>query len=75
MPDGHRADDLAHNITRRVEARLDGEPVFAAGLHPAIAANPCPALPLRANVGGTLSVVWSGDQAYAHTESVALVGT
>jgi sulfur-oxidizing protein SoxZ len=77
METGHRVDSggqrLARDIIRRIEARLDGELVFAADLHPAIAANPYLVFPLRASAGGTLSVAWSGDRGFAHTESVALV--
>jgi sulfur-oxidizing protein SoxZ len=67
METGHRVDGdgqrLPRDIIRRVEARLDGELVFAADLHPAIAANPYVVFPLRVNGGGTLTVDWSGDRA------------
>jgi sulfur-oxidizing protein SoxZ len=46
--------------------------VFAADLHPAIAANPYLAFPLRATVSGTLAVSWLGDGGFNHTQSVAL---
>ncbi len=76
METGFRADGgggvLARNIVRRVEARLDGEPVFAADLHPAIAANPLLAFWLRVDAPGTLEVAWRGDRGFEHRERVAL---
>lgn len=76
METGHRlsstGEKLARDIIRRVEARLDGELVFAADLHPAIAANPYLVFPLRVTAPGTLTVSWSGDRGFAHRESVTL---
>jgi sulfur-oxidizing protein SoxZ len=63
---------LARDLVRRVEARFEGELVFAADLHPAIAANPYLAFPLRATVSGTLAVSWLGDNGFSHSQSVAL---
>jgi sulfur-oxidizing protein SoxZ len=63
---------LARDLVRRVECRFEGELVFAADLHPAIAANPYLAFPLRARVSGTLAVSWLGDNGFSHTQSVAL---
>ncbi len=63
---------LPRDIVRRVEARLDGELVFAADLFPAIAANPYLAFPLRAEATGTLIVSFQGDNGFAHSESAAL---
>ena len=74
METGHRVNALgqrfARDIVRRVEARLDGELVFASDLHPAIAANPYVAFPLLARADGTLTVTWAGDRGFAHTVSV-----
>jgi len=50
-PDGRT---LPRNILRRLEARFEGELVFAADLFPAIAANPYLAFPMRATVSGSL---------------------
>ena len=76
METGHRADGqgrrIARDIVRRVECRLDGELVFAADLHPAIAANPYLVFPLVAQADGTLVVSWAGDRGYAHSASVPL---
>jgi sulfur-oxidizing protein SoxZ len=50
METGYRRDGdgnmLPRDIVRRLEVRLGGETVFAADLHPAIAANPYVAFPL-----------------------------
>lgn len=77
METGHRRDGagrrLARDILRRIECRFEGERVFAAELHAAIAANPYISFPLRAATVGTLSVRWSGDQGFEHSHSVAIV--
>lgn len=76
METGHRADAqgqrVPRDILRRIECRLDGELVFAADLHPAIAANPYIAFPLVAQADGTLVVTWTGDRGFAHSVSVAV---
>ncbi len=63
---------LSRDLVRRVECRFEGELVFAADLHPAIAANPYLAFPLVATVSGTLVVNWLGDNGFSHTQSAAL---
>ncbi len=63
---------LARNLVRRVECRFDGELVFAADLHPAVAANPYLAFPLRATASGLLTVTWQGDGGFSHSESARL---
>lgn len=76
METGYRAGPggqlLPRNIVTRVEARLDGKPVFAADLFPAITANPYIAFSLRAAASGTLVVEFTGDNGFTHRESVAL---
>jgi sulfur-oxidizing protein SoxZ len=76
METGHRADALGRrvprDIVRRVEVRLDGELVFAADLHAAVAANPYFAFPLVAEREGTLVITWAGDRGFGHSASVAL---
>lgn len=75
METGQRADGaggrVPRDIVRRVEARLDGELVFAADLHAAVAANPYLVFPLRAERAGTLVVTWAGDRGFAHREQLA----
>ena len=76
METGHRADAqgrrVPRDIVRRLEARLDGELVFAADLHAAIAANPYVVFPLVVQGPGTLEVTWRGDRGFAHRVSVAV---
>jgi sulfur-oxidizing protein SoxZ len=66
---------LARNLVRRVECRFDGELVFAADLHPAVAANPYLAFPLRVSGSGTLTVSWLGDEGFSHSASARINAT
>jgi sulfur-oxidizing protein SoxZ len=76
METGFRLNDaglvMPRNLVRRVEARFEDEPIFAADLHPAIAANPYLSFWLRAGEGGTLLVRWTGDNGFSHSESVRI---
>ncbi|WP_326537680.1 thiosulfate oxidation carrier complex protein SoxZ [Pseudorhodoferax sp.] len=77
METGYRRDGdgtlLARNIVRRLEVQFDGEPVFAADLHPAVAANPYVAFWLRVDRPGMLLLRWHGDNGFTHDETVPLV--
>lgn len=77
METGYRRDGdgtlLARNIVRRLEVQLDGERVFAADLHPAVAANPYVAFWLRVEKPGVLTLHWRGDQGFSHSETLPLV--
>lgn len=77
METGYRRDGdgqmLPRDIVRRLEVRLAGDLVFAADLHPAIAANPYVAFTLLLQDGGTLELRWTGDKGFVHSESVPLV--
>ncbi len=76
METGYRRDSdgrlLPRDIVRRFEARFGDETVFAADLHPAIAANPYLAFWLRLDEPGPLQLRWSGDGGFEHLETVAL---
>ena len=76
METGYRTDThgrpVPRDILRRFVCRFDGEVVFSAELHPAIAANPYLAFPLRVERAGTLSFTWEGDHGFSQTESVTL---
>jgi sulfur-oxidizing protein SoxZ len=61
---------LPRDIIQRVEARFEGELVFAMDLFPAIAANPYIAFPLLATTSGALVLNFRGDNGYAHSERV-----
>jgi len=60
------------NILRRIEARFEGELVFAADLFPAITANPYIAFPLRATKSGTLVVNIEGEHGASQRETAAI---
>ena len=72
---GSEGQPLPRDLVRRVECRFDGDLVFAADLHPAIAANPYLAFTMRASTSGTLTVTWQGDRGFARSESTALLVT
>lgn len=76
METGHRADSngqvVPRRIIRRFSCRLDGQVVFSAELHPAIAANPLVAFALRAQASGTLEFLWEGDEGFAHRQTATL---
>lgn len=73
METGHRRDGagvlLPRDVVTRFECRLDGALVFAADLHPAVAANPYLAFTLRAERPGELSFRWEGDRGFRHQET------
>ncbi len=76
METGFRSDSdgrvLPRNIIRRFECRFGAELVFAADLHPAIAANPYLSFFVTVSDGGEFNFAWSGDQGFAHRETVGL---
>lgn len=86
METGFRLDSegrtLARNIVRRLECHfqprqsplspLGSELVFAADLHPAVAANPYIAFFVTVREAGEFTFNWSGDEGFAHRESVVL---
>lgn len=59
---------LPRDIVRRFACRYNGELVFAAELHPAIAANPYLAFHTLATESGTLEFEWTGDQGFSQVE-------
>ena len=74
MDSGHRVDAmgrlLPRNIVRRMECHYDGERVFAADLHAAIAANPGISFYTVATRSGAIRVRWWGDQGFEAETSV-----
>ena len=66
METGFRRDALGSRIPRNIltefECLLDGEPVFRAHFHAAVAANPYLAFHLRAQRSGTLLFRWVDQQ-------------
>jgi sulfur-oxidizing protein SoxZ len=67
--DGQR---VPRDLLRRLACRYNGELVFSAELHAAVAANPYVAFHLVAGDGGTLIFTWEGDQGFAQTETVPI---
>ena len=59
---------VPRDILRRFACRYNGETVFSAELHPAIAANPYFAFHLVADQSGTLEFEWQGDHGFAQVE-------
>ena len=83
METGYRrssdGDMLARDLIRRFSCRFvaagkagEGELVFAATLHAAIAANPSLLFHARATASGTFVFSWTGDNGFAQTERSAL---
>jgi sulfur-oxidizing protein SoxZ len=79
METGYRPGDngkiLPRDIIRRFTCHYNDELVFSAELFPAIAANPYIAFHTVATASGTLRFTWEGDNAFRHTESVAITVT
>jgi sulfur-oxidizing protein SoxZ len=63
---------VPRDILRRFTCRYDGEVVFVAELHPAVAANPFLRFSTVATASATLSFTWEGDNGFAHTETRVL---
>jgi sulfur-oxidizing protein SoxZ len=59
---------VPRDILRRFTCRYNGEVVFAADLHSAIAANPYLAFHTVATESGTLEFEWTGDKGFAQAE-------
>jgi sulfur-oxidizing protein SoxZ len=76
METGFRVDangrTVPRDIIRRFSCRYDGEVVFAAELHPAIAANPYLVFSTVATATGTLTFQWDGDNGFTQTETRTL---
>jgi sulfur-oxidizing protein SoxZ len=72
MESGFRVDavgrTIPRSIVRRIEARYNGELVFAMDTHPAIAANPYLVFSMRVDTAGELVMNWRGDEGFEHTE-------
>ncbi len=63
---------VPRDIIRRFTCRYDGEEVFRADLHQAIAANPFIAFTTIAIASGTLTFTWEGDNGFRQSETVTL---
>jgi sulfur-oxidizing protein SoxZ len=63
---------IPRDILRQFVCTCDGEEVFRADIHPAIAANPYFAFTALATTSGTFLFEWTGDNGFAATESICL---
>ncbi|MDB5934935.1 MAG: soxZ [Massilia sp.] len=66
---------LERDIIRRFTCRYNGEVVFAAELHQAIAANPYIAFHTVATDTGTLEFKWEGDRGFVQAETMPITVT
>jgi len=63
---------IPRNIIRTFECAYNGEEIFRAALHPAIAANPLLAFTTVATESGTITFTWTGDNGFSVTESATI---
>ena len=63
---------IPRDIIRLFTCTYNGEEIFRAELHPAIAANPFIVFSTVAVESGTLAFQWTGDRGFSVTESVAI---
>jgi sulfur-oxidizing protein SoxZ len=66
---------IPRDIIRTFVCTYNGEEVFRAEFHPAIAANPLLAFTTVASGSGTIEFKWSGDRGFSLTESAKIAVT
>jgi sulfur-oxidizing protein SoxZ len=66
---GASGEVLPRDIIRRFACAYNGEEIFAAELHPAIAANPFLSFTAVAAESGVLTFTWTGDNGFSQTET------
>jgi sulfur-oxidizing protein SoxZ len=64
---------IPRNIIDKFVCSYNGEEVFRATLHPAIAANPFITFHTVATESGTLTFTWTGDGGFSQTETASIV--
>jgi sulfur-oxidizing protein SoxZ len=66
---------IPRDILTAFSCRYNGEEVFRAELHPAIAANPLISFSTVATESGTLEFLWTGDRnlSVSHTAAISVV--
>ena len=76
---GFRLDELGRKIPRHIinsfVCTYNGNEIFRATLHPAVAANPYLAFYVVANASGEIVCTWSDDRGGVVTEKASLVVT
>jgi sulfur-oxidizing protein SoxZ len=63
---------IPRDIIRRFVCTYNGEEIFSADLHPAIAANPLISFTTVATESGTIDFRWTGDNGFSVTASAAI---
>lgn len=63
---------IPRDIIRQFVCTYNGEQIFRAEFHPAIAANPFIAFTTVATESGTIAFRWTGDNGFALTESAKI---
>lgn len=63
---------VPRDIIRRFVCTYNGEQIFRAEFHPAIAANPFVSFTTIATESGTIAFQWTGDNGYALAESAKI---
>ena len=63
---------IPRDIITTFVATYNGEEIFRAELHPAIAANPFITFHTIATESGTIAFKWTGDNGYSASEQVAI---
>jgi sulfur-oxidizing protein SoxZ len=66
---------IPRDIIRSFVCTYNGDEVFRADFHPAIAANPLLAFSTVASASGTIEFRWAGDKGFALTESAKITVT
>jgi sulfur-oxidizing protein SoxZ len=76
METGYRHTELGklvpRDIIRTLVCTYNGEEIFRAELHPAIAANPLISFTTIATESGTLELKWSGDNGFTASQSAEI---
>jgi len=76
METGYRHDNVGETIPRDIirlfVCTYNGQEIFRADLHPAIAANPFIAFTTVATASGTIEFTWTGDNGFSATEQATI---
>lgn len=72
---GPRGEVIERNIITAFECQYDGETVFSARFHPAIAANPILTFNLVAAQTGTLTFIWTDQQGESWSDQAEITVT
>ena len=68
----HKGELVPRDIVTAFTATYNGEEVFRARLHPAIAANPFITFHTVATESGTIELKWTGDNGFSATEQIRI---